>query len=274
MAITLFNRYEIYPSGITYIPNGLAFTIRTTAPSTNFAIPVNGGTFNAVIDWGDGATTNMTTATTQTHTYANAGTYHIQITGTFTNTFYSSSTASDASLIISLDNLPSGMVTTLFNAWYGAVNMTSISNTFDTAGVINWNNAWVNCASLTSFPAFNTSSGTDFQSAWQGCSGVTSFPLIDTSVGTNFNSSWFGCTKLVSFPANMFDVCPATNFTSSFNNCALDQTSVDNILISIDTAGLSNGRIDIVGGTSATPSAAGLTAKNSLGAKGWTVNTN
>jgi hypothetical protein len=72
----------------------------------------------------------------------------------------------------------------------------------------------------------------------------------------------------------MFDTCTATNFSGAWAGCALDETSVDNILISIDTAGQSNGTLGINGGTSAAPGTAGAAAIASLQAKGWTVTTN
>jgi len=72
----------------------------------------------------------------------------------------------------------------------------------------------------------------------------------------------------------MFDTCTSTFFVAAWVNCALDQTSVDNILVSLDTAGQSNGTVNIDGGTSAAPSATGLAAKASLQSKGWTVTTN
>jgi hypothetical protein len=72
----------------------------------------------------------------------------------------------------------------------------------------------------------------------------------------------------------MFDNCPSFSFPSTWQNCALNQTSVDNILVSIDTAGQSNGTLSINGGTSAAPGTAGLAAKASLQGKGWSVLTN
>ena len=77
----------------------------------------------------------------------------------------------------------------------------------------------------------------------------------------------------------MFDNSKATNYTAAFQNCALTQQSVDNILISIKTSvdnmpSLTNGTLDIDGGTSAAPSAAGLAAKTALESAGWTVTTN
>jgi hypothetical protein len=118
------------------------------------------------------------------------------------------------------------------------------------------------------------SSGTNFNATWYNCTSLNSFPLLDVSNGTNFQAAWGGCTSLASFPANVFDTCTATNFPYAWTNCALDQTSVDNILVSIDTAGQSNGIVNIDGGTSSAPGTAGLAAKASLQAKGWTVLTN
>jgi hypothetical protein len=72
----------------------------------------------------------------------------------------------------------------------------------------------------------------------------------------------------------MFDACLAVDFGYSWQNCALNQTSVDNILVSLDTAGQSNGVVNLNGGTSSAPGTAGLAAKANLIAKGWTVFTN
>jgi hypothetical protein len=72
----------------------------------------------------------------------------------------------------------------------------------------------------------------------------------------------------------MFDTCLATNFPNAWQNCALDQTSVDNILVSIDTAGQFNGTLGIDNGASSPPGPAGLAAKANLITRGWTVTTN
>jgi hypothetical protein len=72
----------------------------------------------------------------------------------------------------------------------------------------------------------------------------------------------------------MFNNCSAIYFNDAWLNCALSQESVDNILVSIETAGQSNGNVGIYGGTSAAPGVVGQVAKASLQAKGWTVTTN
>ena len=144
------------------------------------------------------------------------------------------------------------------------------------AGVTDFSAAWIYCSSMTGpFPLIDTSSGTEFSSAWAVCSSMTGpFPLIDTSNGTDFSYAWYGCSSLTSFPAGMFDTCPATNFTDAFVGCALNQTSIDNILVSIAAAGTSSGTLNMTGGTNATPSATGLAAKATLVGRGWTVTHN
>jgi hypothetical protein len=65
----------------------------------------------------------------------------------------------------------------------------------------------------------------------------------------------------------------ATNV--DITNANLTQTSVDNILVALDTAGYSGGTVDLSGGTSAAPSVGtGQPAVTSLQGKGWTVTTN
>jgi len=87
--------------------------------------------------------------------------------------------------------------------------------------------------------------------------------------------AWWNCQLLTTFPANMFDNCQTTNYTETFVSCPLDETSVNNILVSIALAAstytLTGGTLGMSG---ATPTGAGLTAKNDLIAAGWTVTTN
>lgn len=158
-------------------------------------------------------------------------------------------------------------------AWYDCSSMTSIQ-ALDTSLSTNFSSAWFGCSSLVDFPPIDVSSGTNFSSAWGQCSGLTSFPSIDLSSGIYFQGAWADCSSLTSFPAGMFDSCSATNFAGAWANCALDQTSVDNILISLDTAGQENGIVNLDGGTSAEPGVAGYAAKASLESKGWTVTVN
>ena len=130
---------------------------------------------------------------------------------------------------------------------------------------------------LTSVPLFDTSSGTSFF-GFLYFNNLTSIPLFDTSAGTSFQNFCSENATLTTVPAGLFNDVKGTNFTNVFFNCALTQASVDNVLVSVAVAAaannLNNGTLTgLNSGTNAAPSATGVTAKNELIARGWTVTT-
>jgi hypothetical protein len=155
-------------------------------------------------------------------------------------------------------------------AWLSCSSLTTFP-LIDTSSGTNFGDAWQGCSSLTSFPLLDTSSGTNFQGAWYNCSSLTSFPLIDTSSGTIFANTWRFCRSLATFPSNAFDTNIASNYTDAFKDTNLSTQSIDDILVSLDVSGVSNGTFLQSGGS--TPSATGLTAKTNLINKGWTITT-
>lgn len=167
-------------------------------------------------------------------------------------------------------NVDPWCVTDFSGAWALCTGLTSFPLLNVSSGT-NFNFAWQSCNQLTSFPVLDVGQGTTFEGAWYNCTGLTSFPFLNFDSGTNFNDAWYFCTNLTTFPAGVFNNCLATDFYRAWSICALDQASVDNILVSLDTAGQTNGIVDIDGGTSSHPGSAGLAAKSSLEGKGWTV---
>lgn len=163
--------------------------------------------------------------------------------------------------------------TSFNNTWFNCSNLTNFP-LLNSSLVTNFTSTWFNCSSLASFPAIDTSSVTSFVYTWYNCRSLTSFPAINTSSATNFTSCWQGCNSLANFPANFFDASPCTNYTNAFYNCALTAQSVENILVSIESAGTSNGTLGIDSGTNAaktTWSSAATTAYNALVGRGWTI---
>ena len=154
------------------------------------------------------------------------------------------------------------------STWFSCSSLTSFP-LIDTSSGANFTSSWGGCSNLTLFPQINTSSGTNFNSTFANCSSLTSFPLINTSSGTNFNLAWGGCTSLISFPSNPFDTNIATNYTNAFLATNLTTQSIDDILVSLDTSGVSNGEFSQSGGQA--PSATGQNAIDSLVGKGWTI---
>jgi hypothetical protein len=201
--------------------------------------------------------------------------------------------------------------TNFISAWYGCSSLTSFP-LINTAAGTNFTQAWYNCTSLTSFPLINTAAGTNFTQAWFGCTSLTSFPLIDTGLGTNFSrawydnngltafpaldfdsatglasdasntftgfrDAWFSSNALADFPANLFNNTTCTRYLDAFTGCALTAASIENIIVSINTAGTSNGNLSLQGGTNAgaaTWTAPAITAYDALVARGWTITRN
>jgi len=158
--------------------------------------------------------------------------------------------------------------TSFVAAWRDCSSLTSFP-LIDTSSGTDFGYAWDNCNSLTIFPLIDTSSGTSFVAAWRDCSSLTSFPLIDTSSGTIFSQAWRDCRSLTSFPDNAFDNIKGGSFFNAFNNTALTQTSIDNVLVSLVASGIAAGVFDQSGGSA--PSSTGEAAIDTLRSRGWTV---
>ena len=190
----------------------------------------------------------------------------------FSNAWY------NCTSLTSLPLVDTSSGTSFSGAWFNCSQLTSFP-LLDTSSGTNFSTAWRSCSQLSAFPLLDTSSGANFSFAWKNCSQLTAFPLLDTSSGTSFQQAWYGCTSLATFPTAMFDSCQATNYTDAFANCALTAPSVKNICESIASAAatysLTNGTLDIDGGTNAAPNAAAQTAIDFLvNTQGWTVTTN
>lgn len=191
---------------------------------------------------------------------------------------------------VALTSFPSlnlSAVTNAIGAWrtcsgltsFPAINMPLATNIYQ---------CWQACSALTSFPLINLNSVTNASQAWLSCSGLTSFPAIvmpnvtglaatDSTIFNGFRDTWRSCTNLATFPANMFNTTTCTRFLDAFRDCALTAASIENILVSINTANTSNGNLSLQGGTNAgatTWTANAVTAYNALIARGWTITRN
>jgi len=161
-------------------------------------------------------------------------------------------------------------------AWRTCRALTSFP-TLNTSNVTQFSWAWSNCSGLTSFPAIDTSNGNNFDSAWNGCTSLTSFPSLNFSEANTFDQTWRNCSSLTTFPSGRFNSTSATNFDEAWEDCALTAASIENILVSINAAGTSDGDLGLEGGTNAARSTwtnAATSAYNALIARGWLITDN
>jgi len=231
-------------------PNEFRFSVKTdnvgTSNDNQFTIPINLGTFNYTVTTSDGTSTSGLTGDHTITFPSGGGTYDVVITGTFPGMKFNN--GGDKLKILTIDN-------------FGIYGVGSTSQRFQFWGC---SNLVVNATDTGDF-----SQVTNFQRAFRSCSSITTIPSLDFSSATNFTELFYFASNLTTFPANLFDNSPATNYTNAFTNTNLTQQSIDNILVSIDTAGGTNGIFKQSGGS--TPSAVGLAARDSLIAKGWEV---
>lgn len=66
---------------------------KTTTTNESITIPITGGGYNYIVDWGDGTAISPGQTGDASHTYTTAGIYNVSITGTFPRIYFLFSTS-------------------------------------------------------------------------------------------------------------------------------------------------------------------------------------
>jgi hypothetical protein len=213
------------------------FKVTTTTANTVFTCPLTdfgGLTPNLVINWGDGSSSPVITASNsvnRVHTYVSANTYIVTISGTMPG-FQVNNNTSIRNLITEL--VQWGTVGLRTINFYGCVNLTAIPGSTSLSGVggytglidvLNFSN-FMNGTRITAIPSdiFDYSpNATIFASAFATISTLTTVPsgLFDNvTSAVSFASCFFACTSLANVPSTLFDQnINVTTFSSTFRNC-------------------------------------------------------
>ncbi|RZA26128.1 MAG: BspA family leucine-rich repeat surface protein [Proteobacteria bacterium] len=179
-----------------------------TSDSQSISLPIyNGGTYNFVVQWGDGSDSIVTSYTGGTHSYAAAGTYTVKITGTITG--WNFNNGLDRKKILNISAWGPLRLGNTAHYFSGASNLTiTATDTLNTTGTINFYDSFAGCTSITTIPnitSWNMSAVTTTESMFNGA--------------TNFNQSLAGWNvSAVTHMGGMF------SNTTSFNQ---DLTSWD-----------------------------------------------
>jgi hypothetical protein len=195
--------------------------------TTSFTIPLSayyGGSYDFTVDWGDGDSEVITSGLSVYHAYTSGqSTYRVAITENQVGGFPAIEFAEGGDCLKVLEIANWGSVTwgSFSQAFMGCSNMRITATdgaTALTGAVTDFEEAWYDCAAMTSFPQLDTSAATIFIGAWQYCSGLTSFPALATGAVQQFASAWQGCSGLTSFP--MIDTGSALILTSAWQDCS------------------------------------------------------
>ena len=243
-------------------PTTWDLTVQTTGSSQDYVVDINAGTTpNININWGDGgAVENFTSTGQKAHTYTNAGTYTVKISGSFAsggNIRLGSNSSNRSRLkgtkavcnIVGLSNFSS--------TFYGCTGLTSLPTDlfrYNTAvSSSGFYATFYNCTSLTSIPTdlfrYNTAvSSSGFYRTFQNCTGLTSLPTdlfrYNTAVSSSgFYRTFHGCTGLTSLPTDLFrynTAVSSSGFYRTFHGCT-GLTSLPTDLFRYNTAVSSSG---------------------------------
>lgn len=245
------------------VQNEFIFTVDTTkagSASDTFVLPLQIGTTNMTVYWGDG-NSDVITAYNQaelTHVYASSGTYQISCDGAFTGTKFLSGT--DNLKLMSIDNWGTNTWSNTIQAFYGCSNMvgtytdnpdfsggTNMINMFekctlfnspltiDTTGVTSMNAMFRDCTNFNSAVTFSdTSSVTDMSYMFYNCTNFNQAVNFDTSNVSVIRDMFYGCTNFnqaVNFntikvldTVRMFMLCSNFNQTINFDLSACANT--------------------------------------------------
>ena len=205
----------------------------TVTSGQTFTLPIaNFGSLspNFGVSWGDGGSSNVSSATdsNRIYTYTTGGTYTITING-FMPSFKVNNNSSIRTLITGIIDF--GRVGLRELDFYGCIGITSIpaSGTmavgYEGLGEIITFANFMRSSGITSIPSdlFDYStSATTFSDSFSFTT-ITSIPsgLFDNNVSaTNFSSCFNNCQSLSSYPSDLFDNnVNVVNFSSTFRNC-------------------------------------------------------
>ena len=216
---TLATAFEVGRTSTAFVPIGnLSFNVQTTGSSETFDLihPLTAATAVSFdVDWGDG---NVDTGITSksdpllTHTYADAGTYTININGTLDR--FKFENGGDKLKVTAVNRVQSVELgcTNWEDAFFGCLNLTTIATgMFDgCTNITTMREFFANCP-ITTLPdgLFNDhTSCTDWTYTFSGCSALSAIPnglLHNIGPNPNMFGMFQGCTSLTSVPTDLFD---------------------------------------------------------------------
>jgi surface protein len=168
-------------------------------------LPLNsGGNYNFTVFWGDG-TSDVITSWNQPetlHTYASAGTYSVGIVGTITEWSFGNAVVTDSEKLLSISSWGSLQFGTIADlSFYQCFNLdlSAVSDVPDLSASFNFDNAFDDCASLTSINRSNewdTSNINTMIATFANCISFNSdISSWDVSNVTNMNTMFYFCTN-------------------------------------------------------------------------------
>ncbi|MFK7937292.1 MAG: BspA family leucine-rich repeat surface protein [Saprospiraceae bacterium] len=224
------------PEACDAIPGAFVTTWTVDAADLDITIPTSSGfAYSYNVDWGDG-TTDVSQTGDATHTYPSAGTYTVQIIGTFPHFFLNGNplvSPNDNQLQLStIEQWGTIAWGSMENAFTGAANMQyNATDAPNLTAVTNMANMFKNTLVTGDLSAWTTSSVTDMSGAFYGTpsgidvSGWTTDDVTDMSemfMYSMFDGDIMGWgTGMVTDMSNMFSYSAFDGNIAGWNTAAV-----------------------------------------------------
>jgi len=192
---------------------------------------IDTGTYNCVVEWGDGSSDYITTwnQAETTHTYSSIGTYEVNIKGQCEGWQFNNS--GDKLKLLTIDrwgvDFRLGSVNSNF---YGCANLQiDTPDSLDTSDITDMYRLFYECSSLNGDIKFSdTSNVTNMTYMFRGCTvfngNVTS---LNTSNVTTMAGMFYSCIAF-NKPVNTFDTSKVENMYALFYNCSNFNQDISN----------------------------------------------
>ena len=292
-------------NAIPLTPSTLTGITMTTTKDGLFSMTLK-GSGDVVVDWADGSAQETKTLTSSplviSHTYT-AGTKTLAISNPSVVTSVVASTqnitdcniSSECTGLTHLDLKQNGLTSfttnPLWNPSYIYLDSNQLTS-FTTYS--NWTNLiqlYLNNNKIGTLTAYSTWTNLSILHLYNNqLSGFTAYSqwtsLSSLYLGLNYMTSFTAYPQWTNLSILQLSDLPLTTFTAysnwnsmyyfSVQNAAISSaTDINNILIALDSTNMNTGDfVFMQGGTNATPTGTGLTAKSSLISKGVSVSTN
>eukprot|EP00768_Dysnectes_brevis_P004019 gnl/Dysnectes_brevis/2855_a3486_580.p1 GENE.gnl/Dysnectes_brevis/2855_a3486_580~~gnl/Dysnectes_brevis/2855_a3486_580.p1 ORF type:complete len:1368 (+),score=271.52 gnl/Dysnectes_brevis/2855_a3486_580:67-4170(+) len=219
-------------------------TIDTNAMVLEFAIQADdlsltiptlrvAGEYNAVIDWGDTSTSDVTSWNSPglTHTYSYAKSYTVRITGQFPSIRFDSSGHPSrkhnrhATKLVRIHGLGCTGLTRMDHAFRGCINLTTVSGFAVMSSVSNMISMFAHCESLThvDISHWDVSSVSSMSGMFKSCIQLESLDIRDWNISRTVDTSamFVGCVSLRDLDLSAWDTSNVQNMCSMFRSCSV-----------------------------------------------------
>ena len=204
------NNHRLVDVTVTDTSTAFKTTWNTATPNEDITIPATG---SYDIDWGDGTAESVTGP--KTHTYADAGSHAVTVSGGLTRINLGAD-PDNAAKLASIDQWGDMEWTTMEGAFHGASNMAyDAADTPDLSGVASMNSMFRDTSFSANLSGWNVSSVTDTGRVFQGSSFNGDISGWDVSRVQGMRSMFSGASSF-NQPLDTWNVSSATNMAFMF----------------------------------------------------------